>query len=99
MPTIEDERNEDKKNAAAAGLFAGFIGLIVIAWVLAGIIAFIMSIVCFGYSGSTTDHVVGLVLATFFGPFYWLFYYFAPNYCKTVSAAITSLGVGGKRRK
>jgi hypothetical protein len=99
MDTIEEvqERNEDKKSAAAAGLFVGFTGLFFVAWALAGAIAFIMSIVCFGYSGTTSEHVIGLLLAIFFGPFYWLFYYFAPNYCKTVSNMASSF-IGGKRK-
>jgi hypothetical protein len=98
MQTIEEvnELNEGKKNAAVAGVFVGFTGIFFTAWSLAGVIAFIMSIVCFGYSGTPTEHAIGLIIALLFGPFYWLFYYFAPNYCKTVSN-VASAFMGGKR--
>ena len=82
--------------------------VIVAIWVILGIEAFIMSIVCFGRSGSTSQQVVGLLLAIFFGnflislseikkvrhykfalqiymfPFFWLFYFFVPDYCKRI---------------
>lgn len=50
-------------------------------WVGLGIAAFIMSLVCFGYSGSTTQHVVGVILAVLFGPFYWIYYAVSKSYC------------------
>jgi hypothetical protein len=43
--------------------------VIVAIWIILGIAGFIMSIVCFGRSGSTSQHVVGLLLAIFFGNF------------------------------
>ena len=59
--------------------------LIIIAiWVILGIAGFIMSIVCFGRSGSTSQHVVGLLLAILFGPIYWIFYFVVPDYCKRI---------------
>jgi len=51
-------------------------------WIFAGLSAFIMSIVCFGSSGSTFDKVIGLVIFIFFGPFYWLYYAVNKKYCR-----------------
>ena len=56
--------------------------IVFIIWVVLGIAAFIMSIICFGRSGSDVQHVVGLLLAIFLGPFFWIFYFFVPGYCK-----------------
>jgi len=58
------------------------ITIIIFIWAILGIAGFIMSIVCFGRSGTTTQHVVGLLLAIFFGPIYWIFYFAVPDYCK-----------------
>ena len=57
------------------------IGIFILLWVVFGIAAFIMSIVCFGYSGSTGQHVIGLLLAIFFGPFYWIYFLVVKSYC------------------
>lgn len=65
----------------AAIIFACAIIVIVILWIVAGIAAFIMSLVCFGYNGSTADKIIGFLLAFLFGPFYWIFYNYNKNYC------------------
>ena len=54
----------------------------VLIWVLIGLVAFITSIVCFTRSGTTFDKFMGLLLALFFGPFYFLFFAFNKSYCK-----------------
>jgi hypothetical protein len=51
-------------------------------WVFIGLVAFIMSLVCFARSGTTFDKIMGLLLAIFFGPFYFLFYVFNGGYCR-----------------
>jgi uncharacterized membrane-anchored protein len=56
--------------------------LISLLWAIAGIAAFIMSIVCFGRTGGTGKHILGLLLAIFFGPLYWIYYFVARDYCK-----------------
>ena len=61
-------------------------------WSLIGIIAFILSLVCFGYSGTFGQKILGLVISLVFGPFYFLYYYFSGSYCK-------SNIVGGNRRR
>jgi hypothetical protein len=59
----------------------GIIVIFVIIWVIIGLIAFITSLVCFGFSGSTTEKIFGLILALLFGPFYFLYFYLNKNYC------------------
>ena len=61
------------------------IGIILISlyflWVVIGIIAFITSLYCFSRSGTTAEKVLGLVLAIFFGPFYFIFFSMS-GYCR-----------------
>lgn len=59
-----------------------FVYLVTILWVVAGIVGFIVSIMCFGKSGTIAQQIVGLLLAVFFGPFYWLYYVSVRSYCK-----------------
>lgn len=68
---------------APVGGFGLAIGVIIIAllWVILGIGAFVMSLVCFGRSGSLGLHIVGLLLAIFFGPFYWIYFLVVKSYC------------------
>ena len=51
-------------------------------WGFAGFIAFIYSLFCFGRSGTTFDKAIGLLIAFFTGPFYFLYLRFNKNYCK-----------------
>lgn len=57
-----------------------FILLIII--VIATIGALIYSLICFGYNGTPMDKILGLVIAYLLGPFYWIYYYWHPTYCK-----------------
>jgi len=59
-----------------------FLLVFLLIWIVAGLSAFLMSIMCFGSSGSTSDKVVGLVIYIFFGPFYWLYYAVNKKYCR-----------------
>jgi len=61
-----------------------FISIIVfiIIWIILGLMAFIMSIVCFNSKSSNFDKVIGLIISSIFGPFYWIFYFSNNNYCK-----------------
>ncbi len=78
QPQINVYQNEEEKDSPVKIIII----IIAIVWVILGIIGFIMSIVCFGRSGSTGQHVVGLLIAIFFGPIYWIFYFVVPDYCK-----------------
>lgn len=51
-------------------------------WGLLGIVSFFMSIYCFGYNSSLGSKIAGLLIAMFFGPFYWIYYYFMKGYCR-----------------
>jgi len=81
----DPQYQNDELDAKVVGNFlAGFslIFFLLILWIIAGIIAFIMSLICFTRSGSTTDHFLGLIIALLFGPFYFLFFVFNKNYCR-----------------
>ena len=53
------------------------------AWLIAGMVAFIMSLYCFGKSGEFSYKIFGFLLAVLFGPFYWLYYGFmGKKYCQ-----------------
>lgn len=51
--------------------------------IIASFMAFIYSLMCFGYSGTSVDKIVGLIIAWLFGPFYWIYYSYNSNYCRT----------------
>lgn len=75
----QNQPEEPPKGSIAVAIF---VMIFILLWILAGVAAFIASIVCFGKSGTTTQHVVGLLLAFFFGPFYWIYFAVAKDYCK-----------------
>ena len=54
-------------------------------WIIVGFAAFIASIVCIGRTGTTSQHVIGLVLSALFGPFYWIYFFVSKDYCKSKS--------------
>jgi hypothetical protein len=49
-----------------------------------------MSIVCFGFSGSSTEKVMGLAIAFFLGPLYFIFYGVNKNYCRNLGANVST---------
>ena len=62
-------------------MLAFLIVLLSLIWAIAGIAAFISSIVCVFYNGTIGDKFIGLIIAMFLGPFYWFFYIYNLNYC------------------
>lgn len=58
------------------------ISIMTFLWIAAGIVAFIVSLICFGKSGKRIDKVIGLLLAVLFGPFYWIYYMVVKKYCR-----------------
>jgi len=58
------------------------VGLFMFVWITLGISAFVWSIYCFGKSGSMFQKFIGLVMAFFFGPLFFLMYKYSPTYCK-----------------
>ena len=71
--------NEQENNPLPKSLIILYIFALL--WGLLGLIAFIMSLICFGRSGTLIEKIIGLLLAIFFGPFYFIFYMFNKNYC------------------
>jgi len=67
--------------------------IFIIIWALLGFFAYIMAIVCIGNRGTNGEKMLGLLLAIFLGPFYWLYYGFSSTYCTTVRYA------GGSKKK
>jgi hypothetical protein len=62
--------------------------LSLLAWVLGGIGALVMSLVCFGFSGTMTEKLLGVALAFFLGPLYFLFYAFNKDYCRNLGGNV-----------
>ena len=56
--------------------------LFVFLWVLFGFIALIYSLFCFSRSGSTFEKLLGLLIAFFTGPFFFLYLRYSESYCK-----------------
>lgn len=77
-------QNNEFQSKVAGNLFAGFslITFLMFLWILSGFVAFVMSLICFTKSGTTTEHFLGLIIAFLFGPFYFLFFIFNKNYCR-----------------
>jgi hypothetical protein len=69
---------EEKSNVS---IFLIFNFIILLIWVFAGFIGFLMSIVCCFYNGSTTDKFLGILIAFILGPFYWLYFIYNSTYC------------------
>lgn len=76
LPNIRDETHDGMRTAFIMS------SIFIFLWIVVGIAAFIMSIVCFGRSGSTAEHIVGLLLSIFFGPFYWIYFLAVSSYCR-----------------
>jgi hypothetical protein len=72
--------NEKENNPLQKSII--LIYIFILLWALLGLIAFIMSLVCFGRSGTLVEKILGLLLAVFFGPLYFIFYVFNTKYCK-----------------
>ena len=78
MTKQEQQNNNNAKTTAI------IVGVLIFLWIVLGLVAFIWSLVCFGRSGTTAQHVIGLLLALFLGPFYFIYFFVAPNYCKVL---------------
>jgi flagellar basal body-associated protein FliL len=80
MATEQPQYEEEEKKSPGKIIILVLVAI----WVILGIAGFIMSIVCFGRTGSTSQHVIGLLISIFFGPFFWIFYFAVPDYCKRI---------------
>lgn len=90
QPTQPQQLAEPKQEGLQSAVI--MTSVFVILWVFVGLAAFIMSLVCFGRSGSTAQHIIGLLLSIFFGPFYWIYYFAVSSYCKKVGGKKTFRG-------
>ena len=56
--------------------------LFIFAWTVLGLVAFVWSLFCFKKAGTTEQKVLGLLLALFIGPLFFIYYKYSPSYCK-----------------
>lgn len=78
---VTKEVSKEVKPDVNFPVFYIFLFIFLVVWWFAGIIGFIMSLVCCFYNGTTTDKFLGIVMAWIFGPFYWLYFIYNSTYC------------------
>jgi len=61
---------------------SGFLATLLIIWIVLGLIAFVYSLLCIGKTKSTTKSILGVVLAVFLGPFYFVYLLHDKSYCR-----------------
>ena len=71
---------ENKKDDESATV--QIFGIFMFVWITLGLSALVWSIYCFGKTGSMLQKFIGLLMAVFFGPLFFLMYKFSPTYCK-----------------
>jgi len=83
----DDNKTDKKEEAIEKGAVASFsvLGFLIITfiwvWIIAGLLGFLASIICFGYNGSISDKFLGVLIVLVIGPFYWLYFIYNSNYC------------------
>ena len=77
----KDELNTKKENKNEFKTMAIFVSIFTLIWFLTGLLGWLMSIYCFKYNKTKIENVIGILIATFLGPFYWLYYIYMQNYC------------------
>jgi len=83
----DDNKTEAKSEAVSKGAAASFsvLGFLIITfiwvWIIAGLLGFLASIICFGFNGSVSDKFLGVLIVLIVGPFYWLYFIYNSNYC------------------
>lgn len=80
----DSERFTEQGSSSGSGgaAVALIIILLIVLLAVVTITAFIHSLICFGRSGTTTDKVVGVLVAWFTGPFFYLYRSFNKGYCR-----------------
>jgi hypothetical protein len=63
------------------GIYMVYYLIFSLIWFIAGIVGFVMSMVCCFYNGSISDKFIGILSALILGPFYWLFFIYNLSYC------------------
>lgn len=78
-PIITPVGDFSLKGLTTSGLVVlGFVTL----WLASAFLGFVMSLFCFGFSGSFAEKVLGLLLALLLGPFYFIYYFSDGEYCR-----------------
>jgi hypothetical protein len=72
--------NEQENNPLPKFIIAVYIFILI--WGLLGLVAFIMSLICFSRSGTLLEKFMGLILAFLLGPLYFIFYGLDKEYCR-----------------
>jgi hypothetical protein len=78
FPPVKTAQDSQKEQ----GAYFWFWWVVVFLWVVLGIVAFFLSIICFGKSGTLGYQIVGFLLALFFGPLYFIYYLSVDKYCR-----------------
>ena len=77
------ESQEPAKPATAWDIvLAGAIVVFILAWVITHIVAMVYSVSCATSSGHPIEKVLGVGVAWFFGPFFFLYKSITPGYCR-----------------
>ena len=58
-----------------------FLCIFTLIWFITGLLGWLMSIYCFKYDKNRIENVIGILISTLLGPFYWLYYIYMQNYC------------------
>ncbi len=87
---MSDTEQTTETSSTGAKIGVSIAVILVLGWFIGGIIALIMSIVCFGLSGSTSEKVIGLLIAFILGPLYFIFYGVNKSYCRNLGANVSS---------
>ena len=85
------EKDKEEITKGGSVMFIGMM-IFILVWLIASIDALVYSLMCFGYSGDTMEKVIGVVIAFFTGPFYFIYYKYSNTYCKALE------GIGGRKR-
>ena len=89
----KEKEHEPKKEQSI--LYVILVGCFVITVVILGLMALVYSLMCFGYQSTFIEKMLGLLIAFFTGPFYFIYYAYNKNYCRKSSNGMS----GGKKSK
>jgi hypothetical protein len=79
--TIDDAEKESFSIIKWAMAATGAVLVLVVAWVVAGIVAFVHSLMCIGKTPALWRGIMGVLVALMVGPFYWVYWYIDDEYC------------------
>jgi hypothetical protein len=91
-PVVATPPPTGSKMSIGKSLFNSVGGLALIVfgslWTIFGIIGFVMSLICFGYTGSVGEKLFGILAAIMMGPFYFIYYFSSGTYCKKMPSTL-----------